>query len=223
LCAYSFRLSRRFCQTTARIYIYSLTCFTQGLTSSSDYACHAAIIATRIVSFLSVLLNPIVYATTQRELRQYLSKFARVLPCARRRGDRREVGRVAANGGGRHRALVENELRDFSLMAEHNVTSDDVSKRERHLRNKELWTRMVQRLGHKGFRTSMTVSGWTGHGDKPSDDTIDEEKDEEVKGQFSKSQSSSGSIKLISNWEDLEQLWTTTKSDEPSQGKENIF
>nr|CAB3234986.1 putative C3a receptor [Phallusia mammillata] len=176
---------------------------TENLVGKSGYFCHALTASTRILTFFSVLLNPIVYAISQREIRHYLrQKLAGVFKCGALQR-RKHSQKITEQNGEQTNGLVGNENRDFSRVAEHNLTSDDISRRERHIRNRELWSRMVNRLGRKSMRTSLTASTMHGGEEKKSDGTIDEEKEEE-KGQSSKDQSSSNSFKLV--WEDWQQL-----------------
>nr|NP_001072020.1 putative C3a receptor [Ciona intestinalis]CAI84650.1 putative C3a receptor [Ciona intestinalis] len=172
----------------------------EGMVGLGGHACHAVFTATRILSFLSVLLNPIVYAMTQREIRHLLRrKLAGMCKCI-------HPGRES-NPDPQNRDVnvsFANARRDFSVVADHNITSDEIfMKRERHARNKERWSRLMHRLGGKNLRLSLTGSGFTSPGEKQSDGTIDED---EEKGQSSKGQSSSTSFKLIGGWEDCQQM-----------------
>lgn len=54
--------------------IFMIVYIMQGLKEKDINYCHAVVTAVRIISFFSVLLNPIVYATTQRDINKYIRK-----------------------------------------------------------------------------------------------------------------------------------------------------
>jgi len=54
--------------------IFMIVYIMQGLKEKDLHYCHAIITTVRIISFFSVLLNPIVYATTQRDINKYIRK-----------------------------------------------------------------------------------------------------------------------------------------------------
>ena len=150
------------------------------------------------MSFFSVLLNPIVYAVTQRELRHFLRRFfdgivrfRKTIPPKKKSTSPRD----------------ENQDRNSSGVVMNHLSTEEVSKIERHNRNRERWFRLVHRLGPRSAWHSITASGMSTR-NKPSDGTIDEEREDE-KEKSSKNQSSSNSFKLnntASGWEDWQQL-----------------
>ena len=165
----------------------------------------------RLISFFSVLLNPIVYAVTQKELRHFLRRsFNRIYRFRKNIPKTKKTARPHDESNGNPSASVMNHL-----------STDEQSRMERHVRNRERWFRMVHRLGPRSAWHSITASGVSTY-NKPSDGTIDEEREDEkdksskgqsssnsFKGQISKGQSSSTSIKLnnlASGWEDWQQL-----------------
>lgn len=153
--------------------------------------CNTLTSVVRLISFFSVLLNPIVYTMTQREMRSMLRKFiSRVCFCVQKKTPQTHIVRSPKDENG----LTEN--RNLSGGVINHLTTEELSRQERHVRNRERWSRLVQRLG----RPNGTASGFSTH-DKPSDGTIDEEREDEKglssKNPSSKTQSSSNSFKIV--------------------------
>ena len=148
--------------------------------------CHTVHIVLRIITFFSVLLNPIVYATTQRDIRNYIRN--KIVARATKRWPfnwRRKAGgggganKTAAaanrqqqqqqqpknNGAAATAAVVTTDRKVAVVAAEGKPRKDDKHKRHRERR---MW--LAQRLGrHRGQHQQLSVS------EKPSDGTIDEE------------------------------------------------
>ncbi|XP_076800102.1 uncharacterized protein LOC143445111 [Clavelina lepadiformis] len=198
--------------------IAKLIYVTEGLMGMPGYHCHLVMNVTRVISFFSVLLNPIVYAVTQRAVRHFVRHtVCRLCKCLCPSNIRQKLMTSPRTNGVQHQnGLNGNENANFSNIVINNVTSDGQSRRERHERNREMRSRLVHKLGRRNMTRSFTGSGLSNHADKHSDGTIDEEHDEDkalnLKGQSlsnstSKSHSSSNSFKpATGGWEDWKEL-----------------
>ena len=195
-----------------RIFVTWHYFFFQGLVGKEGHFCNILTSIVRLVSFFSVLLNPIVYAVTQKELRHFLNRFF-----TRIYRFRKNIPKTKKT----KRPQDETNERDPSASVMNRLTTNELSRMERHARNRERWVRMVHRLGPRSAWHSISASGASTY-KKQSDGTIDEEREDEkdksskgqsssnsFKGQISKGHSSSTSIKLnnvASEWEDWQQL-----------------
>ena len=172
----------------------------QGMIGMGGHFCNVLNSSVRLVSFLYVLLNPIVYAVTQRELRHLVRDIITRL--------RKNVAKIKTNTVPREEnGATDNNERNLSRSVINRYTTDEMSRSERHARNKETRSRLNQRLGRPNLRFSHSATGISAH-DKPSDGTIDEEREDE-RNHSSKGQSSSTSFRLnytTSNGEDWKQL-----------------
>ena len=173
--------------------------FFQAMVGRKGYFCNVLTSVVRFISFFSVLLNPIVYTVTQREMRLSLRKaYARMCFCICKKTPQTSKVHTPKNGNG------GTENKNLSGAVMNRLTTDELSRQERHARNRERWSRLVRRLG----RPNGTVSGGFSTHEKQSDGTIDEEREDEKSPSLksSKGQSSSNSFKIINVLNGLDDL-----------------
>ena len=141
----------------------------QGYIGKTGHFCHRVFGLTRILSFISVLLNPIVYAATQKSVNRYLRQcFRQLCPrhclCAC-------VEKIASKLFRRKDDLSDVQCSRVKV----EELENGILKAQRHEKNRRRWSKIVERLGSKNLRSSYSAS----HRNisKISDGTIDEERE----------------------------------------------